>query len=81
MRTINQSQHLTLTEHLAGSVEEYSINGMGYYFTLNLTIAGYLYRPNIDTGSSDLFIKGEDSIGLPEQKYHCAECLDNNQKY
>ena len=53
---------------------------MGYFFTLNLTIAGIPYRLNIDTGSSDIFIKGEGSPGTPVNKYDCSECMDNNPK-
>lgn len=39
--------------------ENYEVNDMGYFFTLNLTVSGIPYRLNIDTGSSDIFIKGE----------------------
>jgi hypothetical protein len=54
---------------------------MGYYFTLHLTIAGIPYNLNIDTGSSDLFIKGENSAGSPSNKYSCPSCLRNNAYY
>jgi hypothetical protein len=37
---------------------------------------------DIDSGSSDIFIKGEDSIGLPKKRYHCGQsCIDNNPHY
>jgi len=39
------------------------------------------YNLNIDTGSSDIFIKGEDSPGNPVCKYRCQSCKDNNNKY
>jgi hypothetical protein len=45
---------------------------MGYFFSLNLTVAGLAYRLNIDTGSSDIFIKGEQSPGNPATKYTCS---------
>jgi hypothetical protein len=53
---------------------------MGYYFTINLTVAGVPYHLNIDTGSSDIFIKGENSPGQPLKKYSCPDCLKKNQK-
>ena len=31
---------------------------MGYFFTMDFIIAGFPYKLNIDTGSSDMFIKG-----------------------
>lgn len=43
-------------------------------------MAGLPYNLNIDTGSSDLFIKGEQSKGNPANKYSCAECLKDNKK-
>lgn len=54
---------------------------MGYFFTLPLKIAGMHYNLNVDTGSSDIFIKGEHSKGSPPQKYSCPECLRNNPQY
>jgi hypothetical protein len=53
---------------------------MGYFFTLNLTIGGLPYHLNIDTGSSDIFIKGEKSPGSPDNKYTCPSCMKSNQK-
>lgn len=53
---------------------------MGYYFTLSMTIAGLNYNLNIDTGSSDLFIKGENTPGSPAQKYSCPSCKANGKK-
>ena len=44
---------------------------MGYFFTLNITVAGLKYRLNIDTGSSNIFMKGEDSAGNPAVKFTC----------
>jgi hypothetical protein len=54
---------------------------MGFYFTLHLTIGGIPYNLNVDTGSSDLFIKGENSPGSPTVKYTCPSCLKSNHKY
>jgi len=51
---------------------------MGLYFTLHLIVAGLEYNVNIDTGSSDFFIKGEQSAGVPSVKYSCLNCLKNN---
>jgi hypothetical protein len=45
-------------------------------------VAGYNYDMDIDSGSSDIFIKGEDSVGLPKKRYHCGQsCIDNNPHY
>jgi hypothetical protein len=60
--------------------ESYGLNDMGYYFTLSMTIAGLNYNLNIDTGSSDLFIKGESTPGSPSQKYSCPSCRKNGKK-
>lgn len=54
---------------------------MGYFFTLNMTVQGIPYALNIDTGSSDIFIKGENSKGKPDKKYTCPVCKQKNQKY
>jgi len=36
----------------------------------------------IDSGSSDIFIKGEDSKGKPVKRYHCGkDCIDNSDHY
>lgn len=79
MRVFGNQRNSHLT-HDATSTENYHINEMGYYFTLDITIAGLPYKLNIDTGSSDIFIKGESSAGNPVSKYSCPECLKNNQK-
>lgn len=52
------SHHLRHELHLSAAKETYGIISMGYFFTLPLTIAGMQYNLNIDTGSSDIFIKG-----------------------
>ena len=31
----------------------------------------------MDTGSSDIFIKGEGTKGQPETKYECTDCKNN----
>lgn len=37
---------------------------------------------SIDSGSSDIFIKGEKSQGKPKQRYHCGDiCIKKNEKY
>lgn len=54
---------------------------MGYFFTLGMIVEGIPYRLNIDTGSSDIFIKGEQSAGNPSKKYSCSECLKKNKQY
>lgn len=53
---------------------------MGYFFSINMTIGGLPYKLNIDTGSSDIFIKGENSPGNPVNKYSCSKCLEQNEK-
>ena len=46
-----------------------------------MTIEGLPYSLNIDTGSSDLFIKGENSKGKPAIKYTCPICKKQNHRY
>ena len=37
---------------------------------------------SIDSGSSDIFIKGEKSSGKPKIKYHCGDvCINTHDKY
>lgn len=52
------SNHLRHELHMSASSETYGIISMGYFFTLPLKIAGMHYNLNVDTGSSDIFIKG-----------------------
>lgn len=74
------NQHASNLRHDQATTEHYGLNDMGYFFTLNLTVAGIPYRLNIDTGSSDIFIKGEGSPGTPANKYNCSECFAHNPK-
>ena len=66
--------------HDTVSSQNYNLNQMGFFFSLNLTVGGLPYSLNIDTGSSDLFIKGEQTEGVPQVKYQCPVCLTNNKK-
>ena len=63
---------------MSATKEVHDIIPMGYFFTLPLKIAGLQYNLNVDTGSSDLFIKGEHSPGMPKDKYSCPKCLADN---
>ena len=38
-----------------------------------MEIGGVHYDVNLDTGSSDFMIKGEDTDGQPDRKYKCEE--------
>ena len=67
--------------HLGTTNNTYHINSMGYFFTLPLIIEGYRYDLNIDTGSSDIFIKGAGTKGSPKYKYSCPSCVNNNQQF
>lgn len=73
----NQPRHEL---HLQAAPETYRVIPMGYFFTLPMNIAGLDYHLNIDTGSSDIFIKGENSPGQPEKKYTCPVCMRVNKK-
>ena len=66
-------QHLR--HDLSVSNNTYGIISMGYYFTLPMLVAGYAYNLNVDTGSSDIFIKGQGTQGKPKFKYSCSSCL------
>lgn len=47
-----------------------------------MNIGGYDYDMQIDSGSSDIFIKGEKAIGQPRKRYQCGEvCVKNNDHY
>jgi len=37
-----------------------------------MKVAGIDYKMQIDSGSSDIFIKGEKSIGEPKIRYQCG---------
>lgn len=50
--------HQRSLSHEGAVTETYNLKDMGYFFTLHLTVGGFSYNLNIDTGSSDLFIKG-----------------------
>ena len=54
---------------------------MGYYFTLPIVVAGLQYYLNVDTGSSDIFIKGQGTVGNPKIKYNCQPCITSNQQF
>jgi len=47
---------------------------------LAITIEGISYELAVDTGSSDLFVKGENMKGNPVKKMSCSTCLKNNRK-
>lgn len=47
-----------------------------------MEIAGLNYYLQVDTGSSDLFIKGEQTNGNPPKKYQCGQpCLSSSPRY
>ncbi len=47
-----------------------------------MKIAGINYKMSIDSGSSDIFIKGEKSKGKPKIKYQCGDvCINTHDKY
>jgi hypothetical protein len=73
-QTIRPKRHLTLAE------ETYSLKPLRAVFTLGLTIEGLTYDLTIDTGSSDLFAKGENMIGNPVKKISCPTCMQQNTK-
>ncbi len=75
-----QGKHLQNLRHDGAVFENYHLNEMGYFFSLDLIIGGLPYSLNIDTGSSDIFIKGEQSAGIPNNKYHCQACMKRNTK-
>ena len=54
---------------------------MGYFFTLPLIIEGLHYNINVDTGSSDIFIKGAGTQGAPVIKYSCPSCKSKCQPF
>ena len=71
--------HLRHDLHLSTFNNTYSLISLGYFFALPILIGGYQYRLNVDTGSSDIFIKGQGTKGGPTFKYSCPICLQNAQ--
>ena len=59
--------------------ETYPLHSLQNIFTLTLNVNGFDYNLSIDTGSSDLFIKGEDLAGNPIRKFSCKKCMTENQ--
>lgn len=70
----------THLKHNQQTRETYRLNSRRAIFTLNLTFDGLLYELSVDTGSSDIFIKGAGMEGAPENKYSCALCRFFNEK-
>ena len=54
-------------------------NHMG--FTLQLVVNGLKYQLSMDTGSSDIFIKGENTTGEPKKKYQSGESYLDLERY
>lgn len=79
MRVFQGNHHQNL-RHDGAVFENYHLNEMGYFFSFDLIIAGLPYSLNIDTGSSDIFIKGEHSAGNPVNKYQCSDCMERNKR-
>jgi len=47
-----------------------------------MKIDGLKYKMSIDSGSSDIFIKGENATGKPKRRYHCGQvCIDTHDHY
>jgi hypothetical protein len=47
-----------------------------------MKIAGLHYKMGIDSGSSDIWIKGENSQGEPTIRYKCGQsCIDKGDHY
>ena len=50
-------------------------------FTLQLVVNGLKYQLSMDTGSSDIFIKGENTTGEPKKKYQSGEGYLDLERY
>lgn len=51
-------------------------------FRLGLEVAGYQYNLSMDTGSSDIWIKGENMSGKPKERYSCGDfCVNTHVQY
>ena len=47
-----------------------------------MKINGLKYKMSIDSGSSDIFIKGENAAGKPKRRYHCGQvCIETHDHY
>jgi hypothetical protein len=67
-------------QHLTLSSETYPVKPLFAIFTLAMAIEGIPYELAVDTGSADLFVKGENMTGNPVKKLSCSTCLQNNRK-
>jgi hypothetical protein len=65
MRFYNRhlAKHHNLHQHKLPKAETYPLDGKDYFFSIKMKIGNIDYDLSIDTGSSDIFIKGEKSAG------------------
>lgn len=76
----HQLQKQTDDNHL--KIETFNLQPSAYAFSLPMKINGLKYRMSIDSGSSDIFIKGENAAGKPKRRYHCGQtCIDTHNHY
>lgn len=62
-------------------MEEYALSSTNSAFFLPIKVQGIGYNLQIDSGSSDFVIKGEQAPGNPSKRYTCNGKCENNQKY
>lgn len=81
---IQSLEYVRQTSHLRhftaeDGVETYPLHSLKTIFTLSINFNGFDYNLSVDTGSSDLFIKGEELEGNPLRKFSCKKCVEENQ--
>jgi hypothetical protein len=74
------NQISTTKQHTSQAEETYPLTPLRAIFTLTVTIEGLTYDLTVDTGSSDLFAKGENMTGNPVKKISCPTCVQQNTK-
>lgn len=76
------SHSFKLSSHLTSHFsEEYTLLTSGSAFFLPIVVQGIKYNMQIDSGSSDFVIKGENADGNPSKKYACNGQCEKNTKY
>lgn len=60
LKYYQQNQHYLRHFTAEDGTETYPLHSLKNLFTLTLIVNGFTYNLSVDTGSSDLFIKGED---------------------
>lgn len=65
----NHKLYSGLRRHDLSTYKQVPLETTHFGFTLAIKVEGLDYKMSMDTGSADVFIKGEKSPGVPNKKY------------